>query len=148
MKPNPIPLIAALLLLFQTITAQISKDQHGDDNHYKLLLKNGAFIPQKNITADLAGRFNRKASRTDEKAFAIIQFEKIPTIEERKQLQQAGIELLDYIPNNAYTVTVTGSLNASILAQLKARAFVELTGEQKMQPELTKGYFPSWAIKS
>jgi hypothetical protein len=88
-----------------------------------------------------------RAFRARGKTFAIIQFEKIPTIEERKQLQQSGIELLDYIPGNAYSVTITGSLNTSTLTRLKARAVIELTPEQKMQPELAKGYFPSWAVK-
>jgi Subtilase family/Secretion system C-terminal sorting domain len=147
MKPNPIPLIAALLLISLSLTAQISKDSSGDNKRYKVLLKSRAFIPSKNITADNVDQLNRKVFRTQGKAFAVIQFEKIPTIEERKQLQQSGIELLDYIPGNAYSVTITGSLNISILTRLKARAIVELTPEQKMQPELSKGYFPPWAIK-
>ena len=45
------------------------------------------------------------------KSFIVIQFESIPTEKEKQQLKQEGIELLDYIPNNAYTATVTGSLN-------------------------------------
>ena len=140
MKPNPISLMAALLLFSLSLAGQ-------NDSRYNLLLKSGTFIPQKNITADKLDQFNRKAVRTTGKTFAVIQFENIPTPEEKKQLQEAGIELLEYIPNNAYTVTITGSLNTNLLTQVKARAVVELSAEQKMQPELVKGNFPLWAVK-
>lgn len=141
MRPNPIPVIAALLLLFSlSLAAQ-------NDSRYNLLLKSGAFIPQKNITTDKINQFNRDANRATGKIFAVLQFENIPTEAERKQLQQAGIELLEYIPNNAYTVTITGSLNTELLTRVKARAVVELSAEQKMQPELAKGNFPGWAVK-
>jgi hypothetical protein len=132
MRPNPIPVIAALLLLSLSLTAQ-------DESRYQLLLKSGSFIPQKNITADKLNQFNREAARTVGKTFAVLQFENIPTTAERQQLKEAGIELLEYIPHNAYTVTITGSL--------KARAVVELSPEQKMQPELAKGTIPAWAVK-
>src|SRR5438552_807144 len=145
MNPNPVPLITAFLLLSLSLTAQVQKVISGNDNRYKLLLKSGSFIPSKSIAAQV-DQFNRKASQAQGKTFAVIQFEKIPTLEERRQLQNSGIELLDYIPNNAYTVTISASLNATILTQLKARAIVELTAEQKMQPELAKGNFPAWAI--
>ncbi len=148
MRPNPIPVIAAVLLLFSlSLAAQLVPNQREDDSRYNLLLKSGAFIPQKNITDDKLNQFNRKAIRTTGKTFAVIQFEHIPAASEKKQLQEAGIELLEYIPNNAYTVTITGSLNASLLTQIKARAVVELSAEQKMQPGLAKGNFPAWAVK-
>lgn len=147
MKPDPIPVIAALLLLSLSLAAQIVPPQQGDDDRYKILLKSGAFIPEKNITVFKLDQFNRKAVRVAGKTFAVIQFEHIPTIEERQQLQQSGIELLDYIPNNAYTVTISGSLNTDLLTRVKARAVVELTAEQKMQPGLAKGIFPAWAVK-
>lgn len=141
MKLNPIPVIAVLLLLSCSLAAQ-------DDPRYSLLLKSGSFIPEKNITAEKLDLFNRTASRTIGITFAVIQFEQIPTEAERKQLQQAGIELLDYIPNYAYTATISGSLDVDFLTQLKTRAVVELPAALKMEPELAKAKYPSWAVKS
>src|SRR5258706_4980675 len=138
MKPNPIPVIAALLLLSVSLAAQA-------DPRYNLLLKSGAFIPEKNITAEKLDQFNRTASRTSGQTFAIIQFEQIPGTNERRQLSQQGIELLDYIPNNAYTATISGSLTTDLLTRVKARAVINLSESQKMQPEL--GNFASWAVK-
>jgi hypothetical protein len=140
MKFNPVPVLAAFLLLSVTASAQ-------QDHRYDLLLKTGPVIPEKNITADKISALDRKVSRTGGKSFLIIQFDKIPSATERKQLQQAGIELLDYVPNNAYTATVTGSLNSALLEQVKARAVIALTPEQKMQADIAKGIYPAWAIK-
>ena len=85
MKPNPIPVIAACLLLSFSAAAQ-------DDSQYKLYLKAGSFIPVKNITAEKLDQFNRSTTRADGKTFAIIQFEQIPSDADRKQLQQSGVE--------------------------------------------------------
>lgn len=147
MRSNPIPLIA-LLLLFSLFSAGQSSSQQEKNSRYSLRLKSGSFIPQKNITADKLEQFNPGvAARSGGKIFAVLQFENIPTPEEKKQLQQAGIELLEYIPNNAYTVTITGSLNTKLLTQVKARAIVELSPQQKMETGLAKGSFPPWAVK-
>ena len=141
MKPNPIPVIAAMLLLSLSLTAQ-------DDSRYNLLLKSGAFIPEKNITVEKLDQFNRTATKTSGQTFAIIQFEQIPSQQQRELLSQQGVVLLDYIPNNAYTVTISGSLTIDFLTKAKARAIIGLSAAQKMQPEMAKGNFPSWAVKS
>ncbi len=140
MRFNPIPLITVCLLVSFSSLAQ-------DDSRYNLLLKSGAVLPAKNITTEGLSLFSDQAARADNKTFAIIQFEEIPTSAERLQLSQSGIELLDYIPNNAYTVTISGSLNIDILNRVKARSVTELSAQQKMQPELALGNFPSWSVK-
>lgn len=141
MRIYPIPLIAAWLLSCFTTSAQ-------DDPRYTLLLKSGNIIPVKNINSTSITSFNSRASRSAGKTFAILQFEHIPTVSERQQLFQEGIEFLDYIPNNAYTVTITGPLNEITLQRMQARAIIEPTAQQKMQPELAIGAFPAHAVKT
>ncbi len=141
MRSNPIPLITVCLLLSISSLAQT-------DTRFNLLLQSGTIIPEKNITAEKLDQFNRTAARTSGQTFAIIQFEQIPSANDRLQLSQQGIELLDYIPNNAYTVIISGSLTTDLLTQVKARSIINLSATQKMQPELAKGNYPSWAVKS
>ncbi|HEV7779882.1 MAG TPA: S8 family serine peptidase [Chitinophagaceae bacterium] len=141
MRFNPIPLITVLLLLGFSSLAQ-------DGSRYTIQLRSGPVTPEKNISAQRLEQFNRTAAKTSGKSFAIIQFEQIPTEEEKQQLKSSGIELLDYIPGNAYTVTITGSLNEAALIATKARAVIEPGAMQKMQPELATGNFPSWAVKT
>jgi hypothetical protein len=117
------------------------------DSAYRLFLKNGSLIPPKNINADFAREFNRRSIRFEGQAFAILQFEHIPTKEEQLQLLGAGITLLDYIPNNTYTISIKGSINEKILKQVGARSVIELRPEQKMAQPLTWGLAPPWSVK-
>ena len=148
MRFNPVPLIALLLLCSYAGTAQIVPSQRGNEERYRLSLNSGSFIPHRNITASAIDTVNKKAFRPQGKSFIVIQFENIPTETEKQQLHRDGIELLNYIPNNAYTATVTGLLNFTSLSRAKTRAIVELTPEQKMQPSLAAGIFPGWAVKT
>lgn len=137
MKLHPIPLITALLL-----SSFFSSSQDRT-----LFLKSGSFVPEKNISAEKISAVQNRLTKTEGKSFVIIQFESIPTDAERKQLHDAGIDLLDYIPNNAYTATITATLNSDVLQQVKARAVIDLAPEQKMDLFLAKQIFPSWAVK-
>ena len=62
-------------------------------------------------------------------------------------LSANGIELLEYIPNNAYTVTISGSPSPAVLEQAKTRAIFQPSPEQKMEPRLAAGIYPSSATK-
>ena len=141
MRIYPIPLIAVLLFFVFSANAQ-------QDTRYALLLKSGAVYPTKNISASRLDSMNNRTARTGGKTFAVLQFEQLPTLAERQQLLQEGIKLLDYIPNNAYTVTITGSLSETVLQRVRARAIIEPTAQQKMTPELARGAFPSHAVKT
>ncbi len=138
MKFNPIPLITLCLLAGFYSSAQ-------DDSRYTLQLQSGAFVPSKNITADKVSTIQPISA--EGLSFLVLQFEQIPTQAERKKLSDAGIELLDYIPNNAYTATVTRSFDISVLQRVNARAIVDLAPVQKMQAGLATGNFPPHAIK-
>lgn len=128
MKSYPIPLIA--LLLFSLVSAA------QNDPGFSLLLKSGSVTPTANITPEKIIEFDQKNKKASGKAFAIIQFEKIPTESEKQELKKQGIELLDYVPHNAYTVTITGIPDAALLSQFKARALVTLSPQQKVESEL------------
>ena len=140
MKCNPVPLMAAFLLFSIHCLSQ-------NDSVHRLFLKSGSFIPQKNIDSVFTQEFNRRISRGESQSFAIIQFEHIPTADERQRLLKSGITLVNYIPKNAYTVSITGPVNEKTLHDVQARAVVELTPQQKMPLPLSIGIAPSWSVK-
>jgi hypothetical protein len=127
-----------LILLSGPLFSQGKKD-------YSIQLRSGSFVPEKNIGT--SGSNLRTNSESGQKSFVIIQFEAIPTAQERNELRAEGIELLEYIPNYAYTATITGRNEQRALARTKGRAIVELLPEQKMQTELANGRFPAYAVK-
>lgn len=147
MKFNPIPLLTALFVLGLITSTSAQNEPTAEDARYRLHLLNADFVPTKNISADQLTGLNRKATRINKQSFTIIQFENIPTTQERELLKQSGIELLDYIPNNAYTATIKDSLSFTLLKRVKARAVVDITPQQKMLPDMAKGIFPAYAVK-
>ncbi|CAG5070184.1 hypothetical protein DYBT9623_02924 [Dyadobacter sp. CECT 9623] len=137
--------------LYLTIAIIFSVSVHGfsqGKRDYSLLLKSGSFTPANNIRSSGAITLRKAAATGYQKSFVIIQFENIPTPEEREQLRAEGIELLEYIPNFAYTATISASGNTNALARTKARAIIELTPEQKMEAALVNGNIPAYAIKT
>jgi hypothetical protein len=140
MRIHPNPLIALLLLLSINLFGQQEASK-------PILLRSGAFFPIKNISEAGVNDFNQQAAKINGLSFAVIQFDKIPEAKDFQMLQAAGITLLDYLPQNAYTVSISKPLEVSLLQLVRAIAVFELSPAQKMHPLMAKGIFPSWAIK-
>lgn len=138
MKHNQLLLLSVLSFAFSALFAQ-------KDNSVQL--RTGSISVQPNIQKSVLDSFNAKASRFQKKTFAVVQFESIPTEETKKLLSASGIELLEYIPNNSYTITLSGNADLNILQQSKARSIFQLAPEQKMETRLSLGILPSSAIK-
>jgi Subtilase family/Secretion system C-terminal sorting domain len=141
MKQSSILLFAGFFFLsFSAIAQQKST--------YSLLLKSGEVIPEKNISLAEVQKYNSQPQqRVANQSFYVIQFERIPTETQKQKLTQSGIELLTYIPNNAYSVSVRGFLDATVLESVNARSIIELKPEQKMEPGLMRGTLPSESVK-
>ena len=133
-----------LLLFSFFIYCSISSSAQAE---YTLQLKNENIHVQANIRKALVDSFNLKALRFQQKTFAIIQFETLPTEATKKLLSTNGVELLEYIPNNAYTASISGSPSAEVLEHSKARTIFLPSPEQKMDARLVSGNFPSSAVK-
>ncbi len=144
MRFNPVPLMAILLwacLLSVQVQAQVP-----DSDRYRISLKSGSFVPAANISGEKIEEMNL-ARRPGGKSLIIIQFESIPGEREKNELRQAGIELLDYVPNKAYTALLTGSPDAALLKKHRTRAVFELQPEHKLEPRLASG-MTAGALKS
>ncbi|MFN2439928.1 MAG: S8 family serine peptidase, partial [Chitinophagaceae bacterium] len=112
-----------------------------------IFLKSGAITPAPNISIAYIDSFNIKLNRTGGKAFALLHFERIPNEQDRKTLFSSGIVLLDYILENAYTVSITGQISLGALQLTNARALLTLSPQQKMDERLAKENFPEWSVK-
>lgn len=141
MRIHPIPLIAGLL--FSSLFSFAQKEEK-----VAIQFRSGEFIPEMNIDAESLGSFNARLPKIFGKSFAVLQFEKIPTSQQKQDLLTAGITLLEYIPHNSYTISFTGNLQENILQNTKARAVFEMSPMQKMHPVMAKGVYPSWSLKT
>nr|WP_295922418.1 S8 family serine peptidase [uncultured Dyadobacter sp.] len=132
------------ILLISLISATVS-GQVRNGAKYPLYLRNGTIHPAENIGEVVRNGLRTRADGEEGKRFVIIQFHDIPPDDEKKKLYDAGVELLEYVPEYAYTATITGNVNPEILAGSGIRSIVELAPEQKMQPELLTSDIPPHA---
>lgn len=140
MRINPIPLITiAILLAFQT-NAQ-------DALSPVIRLKSGNIIPEKNITKPSLSSLDGKTAKWNGQSVFLFQFKQIPSAKSISLLKDAGVQLMDFVPGSAYTVSVTAPLDSARLKDAGVIAVIALTPEQKMQPDLATSNFPAHAIK-
>jgi hypothetical protein len=131
-----------IFLTFNVLSACVS---FGQESEYQLHLRSGGFVPEKNITESAISALNKKTISSGHKSLVIIQFTDVPDAAEQADLKAKGIELLDYIPNKAYTATVIGDVDFDALTKAQARAIIPIKPGQKMHPGLASGIIPPQA---
>jgi hypothetical protein len=141
MRIHPIP-FTILFCLFSIISFSQK------DTSSALQLRSGKFFPEKNITQEKVRGFAEQLQKINGKSFAVLQFEQLPSESSKEELAASGIQLLEYISGNAYTICITKNIDHAILQKAGARSILELSSLQKMHPAMAKGIFPSWAIKN
>ena len=83
----------------------------------------------------------------DDYGFRIIVFDQLPSLEQRKQLEKSGVELLEYLPKNAFFASIKEGANISDINGFRINKIIDVNPKYKTSKELTKGNIPSWAIQ-
>lgn len=118
---------ALLLLLFASIT-------HAQDRDLRIHFRNGIIDPSAKTNPD----FNQPLSTDDLRpGHRILQFDRLPDPEVKAQLKARGIALLNYIPDNAYWVSVDEPLQlgeveaiaGDVLLSFQPEAFLRVSDE-------------------
>ena len=79
-------------------------------------------------------------------SYQIVQFHAIPTMEEKKQLGEKGIKLLDYVQGNAYYAEVPANMYRLKSRDLKSiRSLVEIKPEYKIERNIAENNIPDYA---
>ncbi len=115
--PRIAPLATRLLLAVLALTLLATPAVSAE--RYELVLADRTYVPAEMRIA------------RDEDSYLIVQFFEIPTRAERDALAEAGITLLDYLPNYAWTAHVSGGA-VRALDSAMIRAVVELRPEDKI----------------
>ena len=141
MRIHPIPF--TILLCLVSVISFSQKDESS-----ALQLRSGKILTEKNISQENIKNFTERLQKVNGKSFAVLQFEQLPSETTKQELAASGIQLLEYIPGNAYTICITKNIDHTILQNAGARSILELSPEQKMHPAMAKGIFPSWATRT
>ena len=99
-------LIIVFLLVMSTVysTGVLREEERLDENPEKqILLKSRHFVPERGINRTEAEIIR---ARFPSSVHVLIQFDNIPSEEEKEQLENNGIKLLSYIPNKAWLASI------------------------------------------
>lgn len=131
-----------LLIIFPgLLMAQYNKDYH-------VLLNSGKFIPEENVSSLTKSSAIFNNSRFADHSYVLLQFSTLPTNTEKALLANAGIKLMDYIPNNAFTAVVDNNFDINVIKSAGVRSIFKFEREHKTVPQFLKGNFPAHAVKT
>lgn len=130
-------------LFFLLFFASKNVTGQGSDKH-KILLKSGEISLTKNIEQSTL-LLGKSARSNAQKMLVILQFIDIPSDSQKKTLKEAGVELLEYIPENSYSAVANSSIDASVLTQSGVVAIFQPQAEHKMGTDLMNGNIPTRA---
>jgi hypothetical protein len=144
MSKKTLTLTIALILAGFSFTGNAQTTRENLSS-FDLLFRTGSYPVAENIQ-QFAEDFQALASG-DEVIYRIVQFHEIPDRLKREMLAEAGIILLDYIPNMAYYAAISGNANIHMLQQMKARAVVEIQPAYRLDFDLYTGNYPEHALR-
>lgn len=131
----------AIALFFPVcLTAQVSQD-------YNILLHSGKFVPEENVSKLTKASAEMQQSFFSGKHYVVIQFKALPTQAEKASLKTSGIELIDYIPNNAYTASVDAGVEIASLRSPLFRSIFRFKPEDKTVPLILQNEVVLHAVK-
>lgn len=135
--------LLTLLLACFSFFSMIAQDENGK---FDLLFLSGTITPAANID-HFEKIMVKENERSDDKLYRIIQFNEIPSNTIKKQLENAGIELLTYVPNHAYFAAIKSNVDAAVMrtADFNIRAVLTIDSKFKLHPALNNGFVPDWA---
>lgn len=132
------------LLLFIFFAGMLHAQQKND---YSILLNSGKFVPAENISGLTKNSAEFRQSLFLNKHYVTIQFKALPAQQEKNNLKSAGVELIDYIPNYAYTASVSADFDLSSFKSFNLRSVFQFTAAQKTVPAVLNGTIPSHAVR-
>ncbi len=95
-----------LIISFSALNAQ---------NNKSIQFKSGNYIPQTNIN-EIVNQVSYSADElVNGNYYRIIQFATIPSTQQKEELKNAGIELLSYLPKNAFYASISTAANMNEL---------------------------------
>lgn len=134
-----IRLLAALLLLSLASYSQ---------SNFEILFKSGNYLPEQNLERLTRDRSMLAPYVHGKKYLVAIQFNAIPNDETRSGLTKLGIQLIDYLPNFAYTAMIPVQTDFRELLKFNIRAVFPLQAEHKVPAIIQPADFPQWAVKA
>ena len=128
----------AILFLVKTLV-------FAQDIRYRLELSSGNIFLPENFNYFSQHSDNQQDTDVKNKIYRVVQFYQIPLQQVQNDLQNRGVELLEYLPNYAYLVAVDKNFDWKTLANYKVRAVSKIDPIWKQSIDLREPPFPDYA---
>ncbi|MCK4528462.1 S8 family serine peptidase, partial [candidate division WOR-3 bacterium] len=138
-----------LLLILSIIPIGIASEQVESapvqsSEEYKIFLKSRQFVPTPGVSPSAETKITTSSL---ERVHVLMQFQHIPNAAERRALEEAGVELLAYVHNNAWFVSMPSSgVAIEEVTSYSVRWIGEILPEDKISPHILEEGVGSWAV--
>jgi len=102
--------------------------------------KNGSFTGNRNVQNGKLNKDFLQQVHYNKNYYALIQFEKTPGVDEKKELEQNGVFLFDYIPSNAYMAEIKDSYALAVLRKFDVSGVYPVDTKYKIAKRLLSGF--------
>jgi len=136
MKKILLFLILGIIVFNFMATYQGKAQVKSEDERYRLRLKSGSFIPEKKRTVAVKKVMTLKSKIQPTKSYVLVQFFNLPKHADHKKIKEAGIELIQYVDNNAYLASIPSDLDNNVIEALKIRSIGKMNPELKIDMAL------------
>jgi hypothetical protein len=137
------PLVFTVLFLAMLISSVFPQDQ----SDYQLHFKNFTLETKSDFGIEEATKPLRQSEIFEGTYFRIIQFDQLPTSEQRRVMAINGIELLDYIPHFGFFARIDHKFSYSSIEDIPVRTILEINRDIKLAPMLYDENYPDYALR-
>ncbi|MEO8254866.1 MAG: S8 family serine peptidase, partial [Flavobacterium sp.] len=133
-----------LLSLFMLLLIIPLWAQKGTDADFTISI-NGNRIP---TTTNFKQQFKDKkitSKQNPKTEYTLLQFTKIPSVDEQQKLKSQGITLLSYLSNNAYYAAISSDYYSKSTASDNIRAAIAIDPHYKLDPMIVDNAIPDYA---
>ncbi len=141
---NILPAILTLVLI--NLCIQSANASQPGINSDKILYQSGTLKTEQNFS-EISNLPVPATDLIDGHYYRLFQFNTIPGPEAQKNLLHAGINLLNYIPNNAFFASVEEGADLTSLKDYDIRTVLRIENVQKSSRAIRENNIPDYAIR-
>ena len=139
--------IKSAIMLTMVTFFYVSAIAQNHADKYDLLLKTGPVNLAENVDQYMISFSKTERNDVDGKIYKIFQFYDIPGKEAKKNLLNIGVEIIDYLPNYAFVVSLPAEFDFTKLSGFNLRSISDILPEYKQDPYILDKNYPDWALR-
>lgn len=120
--------------------------QNGSQNDFSVSINGNKITTTANFKRQVEELKKSTSKQSTKTEYTLLQFTKIPSLEEQQQLKKQGITLLSYLSNNAYYASVNSQFYAKGTASGNIRTKIAIDPKYKLDPVIAEGAIPDYAL--